>query len=420
MQRYILGLAGYAAALILPGPVAAEKAVPAPSPISSAPTFTLTTGGTTLQVSTANSARINSLKYLGTELLYLVSSGGNILWGSTFWASPQAYWTASCKSANTLDCWPPPAAMDGNAYTGGPLAADTTLSYTGTAESYTKLRFRKTFSADLKDSSFTNTYYMVNTSASPVTWAPWEDTRFPSGGITFWPTGSGAPTGNANLLKQVKDTLGVTWFTYDSSATLSGTTKIFADGGAAGWMAHVDKNRILFIKKFADTPPAKKAPGVENECEMYITQALQEMELQGPYDPIPANDSAAWSVKWFVRKLPDGVAVSRNKALADFTAQVIQGAGTGLAGGRGQAAGFSIQRRRGSLELETYLSMHLSISLANARGRELALVAERTFEAGRHTLALPSRKAGGPGPLWVLVRDRKSAPPVYKRLLAEP
>ena len=94
-------------------------------------------------------------------------------------------------------------------------------------------------------------------------------------------------------------------------------------------MARVDKSRVLFIKKFPDTPPAKKAPGTENECEIYITRALLEMEMQGAYDPIPANDSVAWEVKWFVRKLPDAIAVSRNKALADFVAQVISGAATG-------------------------------------------------------------------------------------------
>lgn len=423
MQRSILGRAAMAAAFLLLRHASAEKAVPQPSPISSAPTYTLTTGGTTLQVSTANSARINSLKHQGTELLYLTATGGNVLWGSTFWASPQAYWTAACKSANTVDCWPPPAAFDGSAYAGGPVAADTSLSYTGAADNYTHLRFRKTFSADLEDSSFANTYHLVNTSASPITWAPWEDTRFPSGGTTFWPTGTGAPTGNANLLKQVKDTLGITWFTYDSSAALSGTTKIFADGGAPGWMAHVDKNRILFIKKFTDTPPAKKAPGVENECEMYVTQALQEMELQGPYEAIPANDSAAWQVKWLVRKLPDGVAVSRNKGLADFTAQVVSGATTGVAGERGRGpdrlaggSGGPIRLRYlpSSIELELEQAMDLRVSLLGPDGRELACLAEGPFGIGRNFLGLPP---GPAGPSWLSIRRMGTGKILLRRLI---
>jgi hypothetical protein len=350
-------------------------------------------------------------------MLYLNSSGGNILWGSTTWASPQAYWTAACKSANNASCWPPPAAMDGDAYTGGLVAADTAVTYSGTADSYMHLRIRKTFSANLKDSSFTNQYHYVNTSSSPINWGPWEDTRFPSGGLTFWPTGSGAPTGNAGLLKQVRDTLGITWFNYDSSASLSGTTKIYADGGAPGWMAHVDKNRVLFIKKFADTPPAKKAPGVENECELYVTQALQEMETQGPYDAIPANDSIAWEVKWFIRKLPDAVAVSRNKALADFVAQVVAGAATGLrAGGPGGSAGFRAERAGPSIRLRISRPLDLKVAVADIRGKESLVLAEGRFDAGWHAFRAPDARSKGP--VWLIVRAAGSGVVLYRSLLA--
>ncbi len=382
-------------------PVHAQKAVPA----SAGSNYTLTTGGATLQVGPASSARISSLKYQGAEMLYLTTSGGNVLWGSTVWASPQAYWTATCKSANTVDCWPPPAAMDGNAYTGGPVAADTTITYTGTADSYMHLRIRKTFSAQLGDSSFTNLYHFVNTSSTPITWAPWEDTRFPSGGLTFWPTGSGAATGNAGLLKQLRDTLGVTWFTYDSSATLSGTTKIFADGGAPGWMAHVDKSRMLFIKKFVDTPPAKKAPGTENECEIYVTRALQEMELQGPYDPIPANDSVAWEVKWFVRKLPDAIAISRNKALADFVTQVISGSATRMrTDGFEGVADFRSAISGKSIRLRIPRALELGIFLADARGAAGIALAEGRFDPGWHEFPIPEARRTG-GPVWLIVRS---------------
>jgi hypothetical protein len=400
-----------ALALGLPGMARAQRVVP----VAASGSFTLATGGTTLQVGPANSARVSSLKYQTTELLYLTSSGGNVLWGSTFWASPQAYWTATCKSANTVDCWPPPAAMDGSAYTGGVDAADTAIGYTGTADAYMHLRFRKTFSADLRDSSFTNLYHLVNTSTAPITWAPWEDTRFPSGGLTFWSTGSGAPTGNAGMLKQTKDTLGVTWFAWDSSAALSGTTKIFADGGAPGWMAHVDKNRILFIKKFADTPPAKKAPGVENECELYATQALQEMELQGPYSSIPANDSLAWEVKWFVRKLPDGVAISRNRALADFVTQVISGSATGLTAPRAERQNpirFALDGK--SIRMRISRPMEARVFLCDARGEGMTLVAEGHWDAGWHGLAAPEGLSHGAR--WLIVRAAGGAV-LAKRLI---
>lgn len=295
-------------------------------PVSgSGSTFTLTTGGAALQVGTADGGRIVSLKYQGAEMLRTKSmvSGNDLLWGSTLWPSPQFHWTSSCKSAVNTNCWPPPPALDPNAYSGGLVAADTALTYTGGSDSYTGLRIRKTFSAQHRDSSFTNRYHLVNTTGSAITWAPWETTRFPSGGIAFWPTGEGAVTGNAAMIQRTRDTLGVTWFTYDSSMSFTGTAKIFADGGSAGWMARLDKNRILFVKKFTDTPPAKRATNNENEIEIYVTRDLLEFEVQGAYNPIPANDSVAWEVKWFVRKLPDSIAVSRNAALVAFVNKVI-------------------------------------------------------------------------------------------------
>jgi hypothetical protein len=410
-MRATLIVAICALALGAPGKARAQRVVP----VAASGSFTLATGGTTLQVGPANSARVSSLKYQTTELLYLTSSGGNILWGSTFWASPQAYWTAACKSANSVDCWPPPAAMDGSAYTGGVNAADTAISYTGTADAYMHLRFRKTFSANLKDSSFINLYHLINTSTAPIEWAPWEDTRFPSGGLTFWSTGSGAPTGNAVMLKQTKDTLGATWFAWDSSATLSGTTKIFADGGAPGWMAHVDKNRVLFIKKFADTPPAKKAPGVENECELYATPALQEMELQGPYSSIPANDSLAWEVKWFVRKLPEGMAISRNRALADYVTQVISGSTTGLGPRPRYQDRFRFAVDGKTIRMRVASPMEARIYLCDARGQGMALAAEGHWEAGWHAIASPEGLP--PGARWILVRAAGSGAVLAKRLI---
>lgn len=404
-------VAACALALGAPRLALAQRVVP----VAASGSFTLATGGTTLQVGPANSARVSSLKYQTTELLYLTSSGGNVLWGSTLWASPQAYWTATCKSANTVDCWPPPAAMDGSAYTGGLDAADTAVSYTGTADAYMHLRFRKTFSAGLKDSSFTNLYHLINSSSAPINWAPWEDTRFPSGGLTFWPTGSGAPTGNAGLLKQTKDTLGVTWFAWDSSAALSGTTKIFADGGAPGWMAHVDKNRILFIKKFSDTPPAQKAPGTENECELYVTQALQEMELQGPYSSIPANDSLAWEVKWFVRKLPDGVAVSRNRALADYVTQVISGSTTGVGPRPDDHDRFRFAQEGKTIRMRTFRPLEARVFLCDARGGGMTLVASGHMDAGWHAFAAPQ---GLPrGARWLIVRAAGDGSVLAKRLI---
>ncbi|MEO6094212.1 MAG: hypothetical protein ABIW76_00565 [Fibrobacteria bacterium] len=395
----------------------AEKVVPAPTALSQYQQYSLTTGGTSLVVGTGIGARITSLKYQGAQMLH-IGSGADMIWGSTFWPSPQTYWTAACKSANTAGCFPPPTALDPGAYTGGPVDADTTLTFTGAADSYTHLRFRKTFSADNGDSSFTNRYYMINTSASPITWAPWEDTRFPSGGVSFFPSGAEPMAGNAPMLKQVKDTLGVTWFTWDSSAAISGTPKIFGDGGAKGWMAHVDKSRVLFIKKFQDTPPAKKAPTGENECEIYISRAYLELELQGPYDPIPANDSVAWEVKWYVRKLPDNIAVGRNKPLVDFVNQVVSSATSGLPGGAktGEAGnGVRLEYRLHTVELELGRERDLSLALVDLRGGEVIHLHSGALAAGRHVF---SEVGLLHGTFWLIARERGGRV-LQKRLLTK-
>jgi hypothetical protein len=398
------------------GAAQAEKVVPGMSPLASYHAYTLTTGGTSLEVGTGIGARITSLKYQSAQMLYIGTST-NMIWGSTFWPSPQTYWTAACKSANNAGCFPPATALDPDPYTGGPNNADTTLTYTGGVDSYTHLRFRKTFSADNYDSSFTNRYYMVNTSSSPITWAPWEDTRFPSGGLSFFASGATPMEGNAPMLKQVKDTLGVTWFTWDSSAAISGTPKIFGDGGAPGWMAHVDKSRVLFIKKFQDTPPAKKAPAGENECEIYISKAYLELELQGPYDPIPANDSVAWEVKWYVRKLPDNIAIGRNKPLVDFVNQVVSRASTGLLSGavKGSRESVRLEYLHHTVELLLSQDTDLSVALFDLKGGEVFRLHSGLLAAGRHAFPVTNLTEGS---YWLIARDRGGRV-LQKRLLAD-
>jgi hypothetical protein len=404
--------------LILVAAPRAEKVAPVSQ--TSTQTYTLTVGGTTLQVGLRKAARVLSLKYQGAEILHVDSANGNMIWGSTFWPSPQGYWSASCKSSNNTGGFPPPTALDPNPYTGGPAggaAGDTAVTFTGGADSYTHLRFRKTFSADAGDSSFSNRYTMVNTSASPITWAPWEDTRFKSGGISFFPSGTAAATGNAGMIKMTKDTLGTTWFKYDSAAyPVADPPKLFGDCGAAGWFAHVDKSRILFVKKFQDTPASKKAPTGESECEIYTAnnKAYLEMELQGAYDPIPANDSVNWTVKWYVRKLPDAIAIGRNSELLAFVNQVLSGTSTAIRAAENTPS-LRLDYARGSLQLDLPQAAELSLSLFDSHGREIAHLASGRFAAGVHSF--PVGKIP-PGSCWLAARDTRTGAIAFRRRLA--
>ncbi len=413
------------AALVVVVPAAwAQKAVPVAATSNN---YILTSGASVLTAGPGRAARIRSLKYNGAEVLYVDSSNNNNDWGSTFWPSPQAYWSATCKSASppNFQCNGPPAAVDAatDVDNGGLIAADTALSYVGMADTATPksgtaggtgVRIRKTFWANSRDSSFSQQYTIFNASKAAIAFAPWEITRFAGGGLSFYPTSMDTVRGVAGLRAMIKDTLGVTWFTYDStSIPTSGVPKILADG-SGGWYAHVDKNRVLFIKKFYDTPLAKGAPLNTNEaeCALYTAPAktYQEMELQGPFDTIGVADSVNWTVKWLVRKLPDSVTVGRNGPLLNFAAQMINASSPIDSAsflpvalyGNSRTPFFSMDYSDGRVRLSLSEASALSLSLVDSRGRELSRVYSGMLAEGSHDFLL--NPALPKGVYWLILK----------------
>ena len=252
--------------------------------------FAFPAGGPRMEVDPAVGARISSLKLGTTEFLYL---NRNILnWGSTFWPAPQSPWG-----------WPPPHALDQGAYTGGPQGPVLVLA--SERDGATQLSFDKRFSADDADTSFAQTYIMRNRGTSARSVAPWQVTRVPSGGLTFFPKGTGTVRGD--MASQLKEAGGWLWFELETATLPGGTPKAFADG-SGGWMAHLDKNGILLLEVFPDITASQAAPQ-EAEIEIYAEPGKQYMELehQGAYAPLAAGDSVAWTTRWFLRKAPDGV-----------------------------------------------------------------------------------------------------------------
>jgi hypothetical protein len=278
-----LGLAACLASTLSGAPIA-------PQPSGSAYAFAFPSGGPRLEVDPGAGARISSLKFGTTEFLYV---NRNILnWGSTFWPAPQSPWG-----------WPPPHALDQGAYTGGPQGS--ALSLASGKDGATQLSFGKRFSADDADTSFTQTYIMRNQGTSARSVAPWQVTRVPSGGLTFFPKGTGAVWGD--MASQVKEAEGWMWFELETATLPGGTPKAFADG-SGGWMAHLDKNGFLLVEIFPDIAASQAAPQ-EAEIEIYAEPGKQYMELehQGAYAPLAAGDSVAWTTRWYLRKAPAGV-----------------------------------------------------------------------------------------------------------------
>jgi hypothetical protein len=211
-------------------------------------------------------------------------------YGSTFWTSPQADWQ-----------WPPPAEIDS-----APFAAEHdagALFLQGPSSKQLGVSVGKRFRGD--PAGFIDVEYSIlNSSARAVTYAPWEVSRVPSGGLTFYPTGH-APLAKSNL--PVVEAAGVTWFSYPREG-LGDHCKLFADG-REGWIAHAHR-RLLFVKSFDGFPAERQAPG-EGEIEIYGNPEFPyvEVENQGPYTEIDVGESLAWKVRWRLARVPEEVGV---------------------------------------------------------------------------------------------------------------
>lgn len=392
------------------------------TPVANGQVYTLTAGPLSVVAGPTKGGRIRSLKFEGTELFYQDSSGNPSSHGSTFWPSPQAHWTSNCRNANNNGCWPPPSSLDGSntVYTGELLADAKAVTFSGALDNGTGVRLRKTLWADSSDTSVTIRYHIVNGSANKVAFAPWEVTRFTSGGLLFWPkdetdTIKGNGNAGAAMIAMVTDTLDTKWFKYDSATVpTNGTPKLW-DGGTGGWFARVDKSRLLYIKKFTDTPKSKKAPVNENEIEIYSANrsgatggmALLEMELQGPFDSIAVGDSLEWDVTWLVRRLPETIAIAPGTALLDFVkatvdsqvvsvrpdARVLRGAATRL------------DASAGRVSLALHEAAFVTVEVMDARGRITAHLHAGTLSAGTHAFRLAPATQGVQ---WVVVRDAQA------------
>lgn len=264
------------------------------------------------EVDASVGGRISSFKVYDTEILS-TTRGDNFSWGSTLWPSPQDEWTWS-KWNN----WPPPAPLDEGTYSGA--IVDTAIILTSPVDDGPNLQFKKTFAASQSDTSFTITYTMINKATTAQSFAPWENTRVPIGGLSFFPKGEGALTGDAALagaFTLMNDN--VVWYQYNSA---DNGKKVFANGRER-WRGHVN-NEVLFVKQFEiDLDPNDAAEG-ENEIEEYIASGFHEIENQGAYVSIPAGDSITYSVKWYGRKVPDGITIEKgSEDLLAFARNVV-------------------------------------------------------------------------------------------------
>jgi len=228
--------------------------------------------------------------------MIITPASDSTTWGSVFWTSP--------RIGAWMPEWPPPAAIDNSPYAA--TISGTHLLTTGTADTALGVSMAKDYALD-SATGWITINYTINSSKEQKA-APWEVSRVPRGGITFFPLGSSLTKGPLTVTQSD----GIVWFDDASkSATSADGSKLFADG-MSGWEAYAFGGN-LFLKRFADQPASAQAPG-EGEICIYPGATWLEFEVEGPYTQIAKGGSLAWKMQWKLVKIPSSVSVAAGSA----------------------------------------------------------------------------------------------------------
>ena len=116
-------------------------------------------------------------------------------WGSTYWTSPQSDWS-----------WPPVPAVDTLPYAvtvdGASVILVSGQANVGSQVGGKNVTVTKRFTANVALEAIDVEYTLTNVGATAITIASWEISRVPGGGLTFYPTGTGAPEGRRSRVSR--------------------------------------------------------------------------------------------------------------------------------------------------------------------------------------------------------------------------
>jgi len=280
--------------------------------------YTLQLGDLKMVVDSGRGARVTEFSLGGTNALVIRDDSAN--YGSTYWPSPQSSWCAGGTG-----CWPAPAEIDTQAYTGAIDGANSIQLTSGVASlgafADSAIVVGKTFTPVPEHGAVDVTYTLTNTSPSvSVDVAPWLISRVATGGLTFFGQGSGPVTyaSDSDPAFAVTDAAGDLWY---QSGPVAHNSKAFADG--TGWLAQVTPDRLLYVMAYPDIQPADAAPG-EAEVEIFTNGDYVEIEGQGPLTTVAAGQTLTWTVRWKLRRVPGGTTVAAGSAaLASFASATL-------------------------------------------------------------------------------------------------
>jgi hypothetical protein len=255
-----------------------------------------------VEVDPVDGARIIEFSLEGRNALVTIAESPDAH-GSSIWPSPQSDWS-----------WPPPPELDRLPWQ--VVETREALVLESAIASALGLKVRQRISPEEGSKSVRIDYQFVNVGTQSRKLAPWQNSRVRPGGTTFYPAERPTYQYAENTLTLVPEQ-GVSWFQHRPQGSKD-SLKSYADG-REGWVAHLD-GRLLFIKQFADVPLVRQAPK-EGEVVLYVDGRgrFVEVEQQGAYDEIPPGSARTWSVRWYLRWVPENVTTNPgSKALVSF------------------------------------------------------------------------------------------------------
>jgi hypothetical protein len=271
-------------------------------------------GPATFVVDSLHGARITEAS-IGADNILVAADVDPGNFGSTCWTSPQRDWGG-----------PPLPEHDTEPYLVS--GSGTELELRGRPAARSGIAITKRFGIDPRRETFFAEYELDNQgigdgqSQERRSAAPWEISRHPIGGLTFFPRGDGVQAGRSTLRSVEAE--GAIWFAYDP-ASITDHQKLFAHG-AEGWVAHVDiARRMLLVKTFPEITVAEQAPD-ESQIEIYAdpTHTYIEVEQQGAYRALEPGECSTWKVAWRLRRLPQALSpVAGSRELLDLVRGLI-------------------------------------------------------------------------------------------------
>lgn len=248
--------------------------------------ITIARDSITITVDPELGGRLVSLTYGGRELLNTARDSTNFRLGSTAWPSPQADWG-----------WPPPAAIDRDAYT-VQRVTDHQILLISPPDSRTGLVMQKRYLLG-PDSDVGLIYWLTNRGDSTLSVAAWENTRLPYAGRIEFISDSVRTEKSVGVVES-QDSLRTIHFDgrHDRPA------KVFASLDTVPVIFYGDS---LILEKHTAVQDFYRVAPDQAPLEVYLdpVTGFAEFELQGDYRRLGYGETSTLRTRWVIR--PRGV-----------------------------------------------------------------------------------------------------------------